>query len=264
MTSMQDSMDTFESGGLGRNFTLILNKALRDKRLSWRAKGILAGCLSHNQSFKFTRSWIIEHGTEGRDAVLSALSELRELGYLKNIKTRNPAGQVVGERYVFTDKPVDPPTEEQATGVLENRTPENQRPEKPDAGKPGRNRRPVERRPVEEKEPPIAPRQQAQRQPVVDLPEWLEPHRAPLTAWLENRRKKHKLPPELTKLSSLTMRALEYARDIGVLQIYCEYVSERNWQSLGFAGYKEVIDKLAKENGIKSKPAMAPIVYTLN
>ena len=66
------------------------------------------------------------------------------------------------------------------------------------------------------------------------------------------------------------MRALEYARDAGILKLYCEYASERNWQSLGFAGHKETIEKLAKENGIASKasgqgkPAMSPIIYTLN
>ena len=270
-------MESFENNGAGNNFTILLNNALRDKRLSWRAKGILAGCLSHRKSFRFTRAWIIEHGTEGRDAVLSALSELRDLGYLTNIKNRNPAGQVIGEHYAFTDSPgrdEDMPAgvaDEAATGVLKNRTPVNQRPEKPDAGKSGRIRRPIERRPIEEnhleENPPMSP-QQPKRSPAgVDLPEWLEPYREHLLQWFEKRQKKHKLSPELT---SSTMRALEYARNAGILKLYCEYASERNWQSLGFAGYKDTIEKLAKENGVatktsnQGKPAMSPIVYTLN
>jgi hypothetical protein len=39
-----------------------------------------------------------------------------------------------------------------------------------------------------------------------------------------------------------------------------------NWMSLGFAGHRELIQKLAKEHGkvVKpDKPAMAEIVYTL-
>lgn len=263
----------FENGGLGVYFTIVLNKALRDKRLSWRAKGILAGCLSHRQSFRFTRAWIVEHGTEGRDAVLSALSELRELGYLRNVKNRNDAGQVIGEYYVFTDKPVEPaiapsrPESAPSTGVLETRTPDNQRPEKPDAGKPGRIRRPLERRPVEEKPPHSPPVESKPSSAAIELPGWLEPHRAPLTAWLENRKRKHKLNPEITNSS---LKGLEYARDIGALKIYCEYASEMNWRSLGFPGYKEAIAKIAKDNGIvprhsvQVKPAMAPIVYTLH
>jgi hypothetical protein len=270
-------MESFENNGAGNNFTILLNNALRDRRLSWRAKGILAGCLSHKKSFRFTRAWIVEHGTEGRDAVLSALSELRDLGYLTNVKTRNPAGQVVGEHYVFTDRPglgedgSMAEAGEAATGALKNRTPGNQRPEKPDAGKPGRIRRSLERKLLEEnhleKEPPPSPRQPKQPPARMDLPDWLEPCRKHLMQWLCSRQKRYKLKPELT---SSTMRALEYARDAGVLEVYCEYVSERNWQSLGFAGHRDTIEKLAKENGIatktsgQGKPAMSPIVYTLN
>jgi hypothetical protein len=266
-------MENFKNNGAGSNFTVVLNDALRDKRLSYKAKGILAVCLSHARSFRFTRAWIIEHGAEGRDAVLSGLSELRNLGYLVNVKNRNPAGQIVGEHYSVTDRPdlIERPSDEAETSVLKNRTPGNQRPGKPDAGKPGRNRRPLERRSIEEnhlEENPPMPPQQPKRSPAgVDLPEWLEPYREHLLQWFEKRQKKHKLPPELT---SSTMRALEYARDAGVLEVYCEYVSERNWQSLGFAGHRDTIEKLAKENGIatktsnQGKPAMSPIVYTLN
>ena len=127
--------------------------------------------------------------------------------------------------------------------------------------------RTIEQEPSNNKNPPISP-QQPKRSPAgVDLPEWLEPYREHLLQWFEKRQKKHKLLPELT---SSTMRALEYARDTGILKLYCEYASERNWQSLGFAGYKNTIEKLAKENGVvtktsnQGKPAMSPIVYTLN
>ena len=127
--------------------------------------------------------------------------------------------------------------------------------------------RTIEQEPSNNKNPPISP-QRPKRPPAgVELPDWLEPYREHLLQWLERRQKKYKLKPELT---SFTMRALEYARDAGVLKVYCEYASERNWQSLGFAGYKETIEKLAKENGIatkasnQGKPAMSPIVYTLN
>jgi DNA-binding transcriptional MocR family regulator len=127
--------------------------------------------------------------------------------------------------------------------------------------------RTIEQEPSNNINPPVSP-QQPKRSPArMDLPEWLEPYSEHLLQWLQKRQKRHKLTPELT---SSTMRALEYARDAGALKLYCEYVSERNWQSLGFAGYKDTIEKLAKENGIatktsnQGKPAMSPIVYTLN
>lgn len=259
----------FLNGGLGRHFTIVLSKALRDSRLSWRAKGILAGCLSHAENFTFNRSWIIAHGTEGRDAVIAALKELRDLGYLENVKTRDDAGRVTGEHYRFTDRPSKPTPDqapEPSEPLAKDRRPENQRPEKPDAGKPGRLRRSISSRSIQEKNPPISPQAKAKRftEPI-ELPEWAEPYRHHLTEWLAKRLAKHKLKPEITKN---TISALEYAKSLGVLAQYCEYASERQWQSLGFAGHKELIEKLAKDNGTlktdkHSRPAMQEIVYTL-
>jgi len=127
--------------------------------------------------------------------------------------------------------------------------------------------RTIEQEPSNNKNPPLSPQQPKQPPARMDLPDWLEPCRKHLMQWLCSRQKRYKLKPELT---SSTMRALEYARDAGVLEVYCEYISERNWQSLGFAGHRDTIEKLAKENGIatktsgQGKPAMSPIVYTLN
>lgn len=102
MTHSENELDlNCQSQAESRNFTIILNDAIRDPRLSWRAKGILAGCLSHSQGFQFSQAWIIQHGTEGRDAVSGALKELRELGYLESRVERCKAtGRVTGERWV--------------------------------------------------------------------------------------------------------------------------------------------------------------------
>jgi len=101
----------------------------------------------------------------------------------------------------------------------------------------------------------------------IEFPEWLEQYRDHLTMWLKNRKKEHKMEPNFTPL---TIKALKYAQEIGVLREYCELVSEKNWQSLGFAGYKDTINKVAKDNGIivdtvnrSAKPSMSPIKYTL-
>ncbi len=96
----------FLSNPAGKNFTLILNSALTDKRLSWRAKGILAGCLSIS-SGNFTKQWIIGNGIEGRDAVIAALKELRSCGYLQNKTTRcDRTGKVTGQFFLVSDVPV--------------------------------------------------------------------------------------------------------------------------------------------------------------
>jgi len=126
-----------ESQAESQNFTIILNDAIRDSRLSWRAKGILAGCLSHNRNFLFNKAWIIQHGTEGRDAVSSALGELRALGYLEGRVDRCKAsGRVIGERLIFRDR-----------GHRHTEKPDAG---KPGAGKPGAGKPVVFRRPIEE------------------------------------------------------------------------------------------------------------------
>lgn len=65
----------------GVPFTQIANTALRDTRLSFRARGILAMVLSHSGEWKAPARWIVQQGTEGRDAIQKALNELTEYGY---------------------------------------------------------------------------------------------------------------------------------------------------------------------------------------
>ena len=106
----------FLSNPAGKSFTLILNSALTDKRLSWRAKGILAGCLSIS-SGNFTKQWIIDNGTEGRDAVIAALKELRSCGYLQNKTTRcETTGKVTGQFFLVSDVPVSADQYHRRTG----------------------------------------------------------------------------------------------------------------------------------------------------
>lgn len=263
----------FTSVSAGRNFTLILNEAIRDPRISWRAKGILAGCLSHAENFVFSREWIISHGTEGRDAIKAALRELREFGYLQNIKTRNADGRITGEIYKFTDQAVlQKPTEQAPPEPQDNRRTDFQAAGEPADGKPADGFSVRQRKPIEEKqiqEPPYIPPPPARTgrsrsvRPLF-LPEWLEPHRAALEQWQANRKKAHpRVDPGLTKS---TVNGLMYARDAGVLAEYCEYASEKNWQSLGFVGSKELIDKIARESGKKSSVSKTTnkVNYTLS
>lgn len=94
-----------EPHATSHGFTIILNDALRDSRLSWRAKGILAGCLSHAPGFRFDRDWIAQHGKESAEAVSSALEELRALGYMESrLELCETSGMVTGERLIFRDQ----------------------------------------------------------------------------------------------------------------------------------------------------------------
>jgi hypothetical protein len=127
-------------------FTMILNDAIRDDRISWRAKGILAGCMSHAGNFQFNKSWIIDHGTEGRDAVNNALNELRKYGYLEDkINRCEKTGIIVGWGLIFKDRPSEPKKDrlpenpsDGSTVSLKTRQTDN-----PSDGKPVTIRRPI-------------------------------------------------------------------------------------------------------------------------
>lgn len=74
-------------------FAQIANDMLRDKRLSFKARGILAMVLSHAEEWDAQRDWIEEQSDrDGRDAVQSALNELNDLGYRNVIKEQLPDG----------------------------------------------------------------------------------------------------------------------------------------------------------------------------
>lgn len=104
---MLDLFDETQEDGFNlSSFTIIPNEVLRDQRLSWRARGILAACLSHADNFKINKAWIVSNGTEGVGAITSALAELREFGYLKDKFIRcESTGKVLGKGLEFTDSP---------------------------------------------------------------------------------------------------------------------------------------------------------------
>lgn len=85
-------------------YTKIDNAALRDSRLSYRARGILACALSHDADWSVTVEWLTANGAEGRDAVRSALKELQSLGYRTVARRRDGDGRWVSETE-WTDKP---------------------------------------------------------------------------------------------------------------------------------------------------------------
>lgn len=66
-----------------RSFTQIPNAWLRDSRLSFKARGLLAMLMTHEQGWKVGITTIANDAQrDGRDSVLTAVRELEELGYL--------------------------------------------------------------------------------------------------------------------------------------------------------------------------------------
>lgn len=94
---------------LGKHFTQIYNRAMRDERLTYRARGVLGSLLTHTEGYGITIKFLVAgspEGREGRDAIAGALRELEEFGYLSRKREFDPVTKRLGgTEYKVTDMP---------------------------------------------------------------------------------------------------------------------------------------------------------------
>ncbi len=95
------------------NYTTMSNYHLRDKGLSLKAKGLLSFCLSLPESWDYSVMGLVAVCKEGRDSVMSTLSELEETGYLRRSRARKADGTLGAAEYVIYEYP-QPVTESAA------------------------------------------------------------------------------------------------------------------------------------------------------
>lgn len=69
-------------------FVQIPNAWVRDQRLSYKARGLLAELLSHQEGFLVSRERLARNGQDGDRAIRSAIAELEHFGYLSRSQTR--------------------------------------------------------------------------------------------------------------------------------------------------------------------------------
>lgn len=99
-----------------KHFTVIQNHVIRDKRLSWRARGILIYLLSQPDDWKTSSAHLTAVGLEGRDSVRNALDELQTIGYLKRQKHQDDRGRWTTAIYVYDDPQNPQPNPQPMTG----------------------------------------------------------------------------------------------------------------------------------------------------
>jgi hypothetical protein len=83
------------------HFVQIPNATLRDERLSFKARGVLAYILSHVDGWRADANDIADASTDGRTAVLSALKELEDKGYRKVARRQDDKGRWVTDVHWF-------------------------------------------------------------------------------------------------------------------------------------------------------------------
>lgn len=84
-----------------RGFTIITNQALRDRSLSFRARGVLGYVLSNVEGWETNAEAISRMGTEGRDAIRTALNELEAAGYLSRTVSRGTDGRWITDWVMY-------------------------------------------------------------------------------------------------------------------------------------------------------------------
>lgn len=86
-------------------FVMMDKAGLNDKRLSLKAKGLLAYLLSKPPDWSPQVTEVSEHCNDGRESIESAFRELQKFGYAKLLKVRGAGGQFGGQGWSIFETP---------------------------------------------------------------------------------------------------------------------------------------------------------------
>ena len=101
-----------------KNYTVMSNYHLRDKNLSLKAKGLLSICLSLREDWDYSVNGLVAITREGRTAIMSALKELENAGYIRRSQVRDKNGRMGKIEYTIYEFPQQTPRSENPTSVI--------------------------------------------------------------------------------------------------------------------------------------------------
>lgn len=107
-----------------RNYTVMSNYHLRDRRLSLKAKGLLSQMLSLPEDWDYTLKGLSQINRESVSAIRTAVWELEQAGYIVRQQNRDEKGKMAEMIYTIFERPqvVQPVSEKP---VSENPTSDN-------------------------------------------------------------------------------------------------------------------------------------------
>lgn len=89
-----------------KDYTVVNNFICKDKRLSWKAKGLWLYAFSRPDDWEFNLTDLINQSTDGKESVSSGIRELEEFGYLQRDQPRID-GKFSKAEWVFHETPED-------------------------------------------------------------------------------------------------------------------------------------------------------------
>lgn len=90
-----------------KNFTLMDNTCLKTATLSMQAMGLFAYLMTLPNDWVVYKSELVNHFSNGRDAVYKAFNELIDNGFITFTETKNEKGQFKSYEYFIHEKPVE-------------------------------------------------------------------------------------------------------------------------------------------------------------
>lgn len=99
------------------NVALIDKCGLQDTRLSWRAKGLLAHCMSLPAHHRISQAVLLDAGPDGIRVLRHGLDELREAGYAKYERIKGDRGRILGSQWTIYETPETGTTDRDAQNV---------------------------------------------------------------------------------------------------------------------------------------------------
>ena len=91
------------------NYTVMSNTHLKDRRLSYKSKGLLSVILSLPPDWYYTITGLSVIAADGVDSVKTAIKELEQYGYVSRTQLRDERGRMAQNEYRVYENPTDNP-----------------------------------------------------------------------------------------------------------------------------------------------------------
>lgn len=91
------------------NFTVMSNMHLKDRRLSFKSKGLLSVIFSLPPDWKYTLTGFAKIAADGVESVKSTVKELEKYGYVSRRQTRDERGRMSVNEYLVYENPSENP-----------------------------------------------------------------------------------------------------------------------------------------------------------